>query len=113
MQLISHLKKELLMIEANTNAADSGVKSAPSRLLYLLVAVLVAFGLYSALVTAPAMRANARTDVDRAIASENLAFCEKIGMRAGTSQFDVCTQELAVIRQKQTERDRAEAAGLL
>jgi hypothetical protein len=34
-------------------------------------------------------------------------------MRAGTPQFVACSQELGIIRQKQADRDKAAAQGLL
>jgi hypothetical protein len=71
----------------------------------LLIVVLMAFGLYAIFVTGPAMRAVAQANLDRALADENRAFCEKFGMRVGTSEFVACSQELTVIRTKQTDRD--------
>jgi hypothetical protein len=77
----------------------------------LMIAVLFAFGLYAVFVTGPAMRAVAQADLDRTLADENQAFCEKFGMRAGSSEFVACSQELTVIRKKQA--DRANEAGML
>ena len=71
----------------------------------LLIAVLMALGLYAIFVTGPAIRAVAQTNLDRTLADENRAFCEKFGMRVGTSEFVACSQELTVIRTKQTDRD--------
>lgn len=71
----------------------------------LLIAVLVALGLYAIFVTGPAMRAVAQANLDRTLANENQAFCEKFGMRAGTSEFVACSQELTDIRKKQADRD--------
>ncbi len=93
------------MSEANTALSDY---IAGPRLLYpVSIVVLLAFGLYTAFVLAPATRVNAQSQLDREIAGENLAFCEQFGMRDGTSDFGVCTQQLAIIRQKQSERDSA------
>jgi hypothetical protein len=64
-------------------------------------------------VSAPATGANAKIQLDREIAAENLAFCETVGIRADTSDFGVCRQQLAIVRQKQADRDSAAAAGLL
>ncbi len=77
----------------------------------LLVVVLMAFGLYAVLVAGPAMRATAQESLDRTLADENRAFCEKFGMRVGTSEFVACSQELTVIRNNQAERDSQ--AGML
>lgn len=81
-----------------------------SRLAFaLLVAVLLAVGLYTAFVTGPAMRAVAQENLDRTLADENRAFCEKFGMRVGTSEFAACSQELTVIRKTQADRDSEDA----
>ncbi|HLG81256.1 MAG TPA: hypothetical protein VKY22_09575 [Bradyrhizobium sp.] len=79
--------------------------------LALLVAALMAFGLYGVLVAGPAMRADAQAALDRTLADETSAFCEKFGMRAGTSEFVSCSQELTTIRKRQTDRDSE--AGML
>ena len=75
----------------------------------LFIAGMVAYGLYAAFISAPALRAAAKEQLDRAIAEENHIFCEKFGMRAGTSEFTACSQYLAIIRQKQTDRDSGAA----
>jgi hypothetical protein len=98
------------MTDVNANAIDSSVGS---RLLFsLFVVVLLSFGAYATFVSAPATRANAKIQLDREIAAEDLAFCEKFGIRADTSDFGVCSQQLAIVRQKQADRDSAAAAGL-
>jgi hypothetical protein len=95
------------MTAAITSSVD---RSAGSRLVVsLFVGGMVAYGLYAAVISAPAMRAAAKEQLDRAIAEENGTFCEKFGMRAGTSEFAVCSQELAIIRQKQADRDSGAA----
>jgi hypothetical protein len=71
----------------------------------VLIAVLVAFGLYGVFVTGPEMRAVAQANLERTLADENRAFCEKFGMRDGTNEFAACSQELAFIRKAQSERD--------
>jgi hypothetical protein len=82
------------------------------RILFaLLVVILMAFGLYAIFVTGPAMRAVAQANLDRTLADENRAFCEKFGMRVETSEFVACSQELTVIRKKQIDRDHE--AGML
>ena len=76
-------------------------------------AVLAAGALYAIFVLAPEMRAAAADRLQQAIADEDRAFCEKFGMRAGTSEFVACGQELGIVRQNQADRDRAAAQGLL
>jgi hypothetical protein len=99
------------MTDVNANAID---RSVGSRLLFsLFILVLLSFGAYVIFVSAPATRANAKIQLDREIAAENLAFCKKFGIRADTSDFGVCSQQLAIVRQKQADRDSAAAAGLL
>lgn len=71
----------------------------------LLIVLAMALGLYAIFVTGPAMRAVAQANLERTLADENRAFCEKFGMRVGTSEFVACSQELTVIRTKQTDRD--------
>lgn len=86
---------------------------ARSRLLYfVLVAALMACGLLAAFIEGPTMRASAQEQRDREISAENLRFCERFGMRSGTSEFLVCTGELAILRQTQTERDHAAELGI-
>ncbi len=98
------------MTDVNANAIDSSIGS---RLLFsLFIVVLLSFGAYATFVAAPATRADAKIQLDREIAAENLAFCEKFGIRADTNDFGVCGQQLAMIRQKQADRDSAAAAGL-
>jgi hypothetical protein len=98
------------MTDVNANAVDISIGS---RLLFsLFIVVLLSFGAYATFVSAPATRANAKILLDREIAAENLAFCEKFGIRADTSDFVVCSQQLAIVRQKQADRDTAAAAGL-
>lgn len=79
----------------------------------LLVAILVAYGLYAALVAAPAYRAIAQQQLAQALADEDRGFCGKFGIQAGTTEFRTCSEQLAVIRQNQADRDRASEAGIL
>lgn len=98
------------MTDVNANAIDSSVGL---RLLFsLFIVVLLSFGAYATFVSAPATRANAKIQLDREIAAEDLVFCEKFRIRADTSDFGVCSQQLAIVRQKQADRDSAAAAGL-
>ena len=83
------------------------------RLLYLtFAAALAAGGLWAALIEGPAMRASTQQQLDHEFTAENLGFCEKFGMRSGASEFLTCTGELAIVRQRQADRDRAAEIGL-
>jgi hypothetical protein len=76
------------------------------------LAALVAFGLWAVLIEGPAMRSSAQERLNHEIAAENIV-CEKFGMRSGTSEFLACSKELAIVRQKQADRDHAAELGLL
>jgi hypothetical protein len=84
-----------------------------SVVLSLFVAVMVAYGLSVVFVTGPATRAAAQQRLAQAIADENRAFCERFGMRVESSEFVRCNKELAIVRQKQTDRDNEAAQGIL
>jgi hypothetical protein len=108
--ILKAFERNSTMTDVKANASDSSVGS---RLLFsLFIVVLLSFGAYAMFVSAPATRANAKIQLDREIAAENLAFCEKFGIRADTSDFGVCSQQLAIVRQEQADRDSAAAAGL-
>lgn len=96
-------------------AIKTSTQSVPSSSLAyaVLIAILLAFGLYTAFVTGPAVRAAAHDNVVQAVADEDRQVCEKFGMRAGTDAFTTCSGELAVVRKNQVERDSAEAQGIL
>ena len=84
------------------------------RLWYLtFAAALAAGGLWAALIEGPAMRASTQQQLDHEFTAENLGFCEKFGMRSGASEFLTCIHELAIIRQRQADRDRAAELGIL
>lgn len=78
----------------------------------LVLAVVTALGLHT-LVSAPAIREAAETELARIIADEDRDVCGQFGLRPGTAQFVVCSRELANVRQKQSDRDQAAAAGIL
>ncbi|MCP1913818.1 hypothetical protein J2R96_006298 [Bradyrhizobium elkanii] len=78
-----------------------------------LIAVLTACGLYAAFIVAPEERAVAQQQLAQEIADENRAFCETFGMRGRTDEFRACSEQLAIIRHKQADRDRAAEAGIL
>jgi hypothetical protein len=93
--------------------ADSVRDWRSERWLVLVIAVLGAGVLYGLFLYGQRMRAIAEDQLQQTIADEDRAFCEKFGMRAGTPQFIACSQEIGIIRQKQIDRDRAAAQGLL
>jgi hypothetical protein len=93
--------------------ADSVRDWRSERWLVLVIAVLGAGVLYGLFLYGQRMRAIAEDQLQQTIADEDRAFCEKFGMRVGTPQFIACSQEIGIIRQKQIDRDRAAAQGLL
>jgi hypothetical protein len=100
------------MTEVTTNSLIA--KYFPVSIVFsLLIAAMMAGGLYEVLVTGPAMRAAAQQQLTQTTLDENRAFCEKLGMRLGSGEFALCSQELAIVRQKQTRRDSAIAQGIL
>ena len=84
-----------------------------SRVAFWLIIAAMAYGLYQAHNAGQTMRAMAEERVQRIIADEDRVFCEKFGFSAGADVFASCRRELAIIRQKQADRDHADAAGLL
>lgn len=102
------------MALARINSPPSTIHVSGWQVVYALVcAGLVVIGLYVALVSAPALRVAARAELQQAIAAETRAFCEKFGMSVGTPEYSACSQELAIVRRKQADRDIASAAGLI
>jgi hypothetical protein len=85
----------------------------PALATALLLAVVAAFGLHALFVSGPAMREAAEAQLARIIADEDRDVCGQFGMRPGTAQFADCSRELATVRQKQSDRDRATAASVL
>ena len=106
-------ERKSTMTLAKTNAVGSKFAVDPRLPFAACIVVLLGFGAYAAFVAGPAMRADANIQLDREIAAENVAFCEKFGMRAGTSDFAACSQQLTVVRQKQADRDSAASLGIL
>lgn len=88
--------------------------NTPPRVLAyaLLGAVLVAFGLHAVFIAGPSMRAAAHENLTQTISAEDRQFCERFGMRAGSDAFAACSTELSLVRQKQSERDKAAAEGI-
>ena len=102
------------MPEPITNTAGADRLQRPALVGYsLLLAALVAFGLYALFISGPAMRHAAHEYLVRTIADEDRQFCETFGFRAVSAAFTACSGELAIIRQKQVDRDNAAAQGIL
>ncbi len=101
------------MAEAQTDTPRPNRFPLPALGYSLFFAVLVAGGLHALFISGPAMRATAHEYLERAIADENRQFCETFGMRSGSAAFTACSKELAIIRQKQVDRDNAAAQGIL
>jgi hypothetical protein len=93
--------------------ADSVRGWRSGQWLALVIAVLVAGVLYAAFISGQKMLAIAEDQRRQAVADEDRAFCEEVGMRAGTPESVACGQGLGIIRQKQADHDRAAAQGLL
>ena len=99
------------MAEAKTNIPSRF--PLPALGYSLLFTALVAFGLHALFISGPAMRAAAHEYLERTIADEDRQFCETFGTRSGGAAFTACSRELAIIRQKQVDRDNAAAQGIL
>lgn len=100
------------MPEAKTNTPSPERFPLPALGYSLLLAVLAAYGLYALFIAGPAMRAAAHEYLERTIADEDRQFCETFGMRSDSTAFTACSRELAIIRQKQVDRDNAAAQGI-
>jgi hypothetical protein len=79
----------------------------------IVMAVVVAYGLHALFISGPAIQADAQAQLEQTIAAEDSHVCGQFGIRPGTKQSVVCSRELANVRQKQVDRDRAAAVGLL
>jgi hypothetical protein len=96
-----------------TKASSSVFNLASGSFAYFLfIALMMAYGLYAVFVTGPNMRSAAQQQLARITAEENATFCGKFGMRVQSSEFVACGQELAIVRQKQADRDSEAAQGL-
>jgi hypothetical protein len=89
------------------------VRPGPSLAYAGLIAAMLACGLYAVFITGPSMRADAQARLTQTVAEETKSFCEKFGMRAGTAEFLDCSRELATVRERQVEADRAADQGIL
>ncbi|MBR0857657.1 hypothetical protein [Bradyrhizobium liaoningense] len=95
-----------------TNSRASEDLPRPTLASALLLAVIVAYGVHVLLISGPAMREAAQEQLEQTIAAEDRDICGQFGIRPGTSQFNVCSRELANVRQKQTDRVNAAAQGI-
>jgi hypothetical protein len=98
---------------AATNSRTSENVSRPTLAYALLLAVVLAYGLHALFISGPAMRAAAQEQLEQAIANEDRDVCAQFGIWPGTAEFNVCSRELAIVRQKQVDRDNAAAQGIL
>jgi len=101
------------MTRARLGLRDAAGVPVVWRVAYWLVIAGTACGLYKAYCTGRDARAIAQERLEQTLADEDHGFCERFGMRAGTSEYATCCRELSIIRQKQTERDRSATQSLL
>jgi hypothetical protein len=97
--------------KGRSNPADAPPR--PTLAYAALLAVAIAYGLHALFISGPAMREAARAQLEQTIADEDRDVCGQFGIRPGTSQFTTCSNELATVRQRQSDRDRAAAQGIL
>jgi hypothetical protein len=101
------------MSEAGTGSFATAMRTGSSFTYAVFAAVTLVFCLYVVLVSGPATRAAEQEKLAQTISGETRAFCEKFGMREGSREFLDCSLELATIRERQIERDRAADQGFL
>ena len=99
--------------KARSSHGTDGDLSRPTLAVASLLAVVAAFGLHTLFVSGPAMREAAEAELARIVADEDRDVCGQFGLRPGTTAFADCSRELATVRQKQSDRDRAAGAGIL
>src|SRR6185312_10909420 len=87
-------------------------RTSVSPVFAMIVAVMAAGGLYAILIEGPARRAAAQQKLAQTISDENRAFCQKLGITVESSEFALCSQELAIVRKRQTDRDSAAELGV-
>ncbi|QAU46542.1 hypothetical protein EAS56_34515 [Bradyrhizobium guangzhouense] len=108
--------REDFMTEARTKARSPEHTADDTQRLgiaaALVLAVVAALGVH-ALLSAPTIQEDAQAELARVIADEDRDVCGQFGLRPGTNAFAACSRELANVRQKQSERDQAAAAGIL
>lgn len=95
------------MAKSNSSTPDAGF-IIPLGFLLLLAPVF-------AYVTheAAGAYAVAQQQMVEEIANEDRATCEQFGMGYRTREFQRCSEQLAIVRQKQSDRDHAAAEGIL
>ncbi len=98
-------------IKANSRAPEDQQRLAYASA--IVMAAAVAYGLHALFISGPATQADARAQLEQTIAEEDRHVCGQFGIQPGATLFIVCSRELANVRQKQVDRDRAAAAGLL
>jgi hypothetical protein len=101
------------MTEAKTNAPSLRHIPLPALGSALLIAGLFAYGLHAFFIAGPALRDAAREFLERTIAEEDRDVCGALGIRSTDTAFTACRRELAIVRQKQVDRDAAAAQGVL
>lgn len=100
-------------LRATSNSSTTNDLPRPKLAYAVLIAVVIAYGLHALFISGPAMRAAAQEQLERIIADEDRDVCGQFGIHPGSSQFNVCSRELAIVRKKQVERDNAAAQGIL
>jgi hypothetical protein len=101
------------MTEAKTDAPSLRHIPLPALGSALIIAGLFAYGLHALFISGPAMRDAAREYLVRTIADEDRDVCGTLGIRSTDTAFTACRKELAIVRQKQVDRDAAAAQGVL
>lgn len=86
---------------------------APRFLIAALATVWLAASLHVLLVSGPAARAFAEQQMTEEIDAESRAFCEKLGVPAGTREHGLCHEALIEIRALHDKRRAAEGQSLL
>ncbi|MCP3470587.1 hypothetical protein NLM33_09670 [Bradyrhizobium sp. CCGUVB1N3] len=99
--------------KGRSNPTTANALPRPTLAYVALLAVAIAYGLHALFISGPAMREAAQAQLEQIIADEDRDVCGQFGIRPGTSQFATCSNELAIVRQKQSDRDRAAAEGIL
>jgi len=106
------------MTEARSNARPPSPTASdlprPALAAALVLAVVAALGLHTLFVSGPAMREAAGGRVGAPYLRMRIGMsADSSGCDRATAQFTACSGELAIVRQKQSDRDHAAAAGIL